>query len=213
MSRSVGLRRHSRNLFFIVTTAILLLKISSEKNPEMMNCATKIVFLILLNIAIASSFFIASRVIPSTLAFNKLSCSYHFFFESHFFEQTPRRMRRDSRIQPFAVNTNDKIEDVYFKDPRLLPISDLLERQIVKVEYRCMKFENELMGLEFAFLFFSAQVWRKEKAPPQALFGGARGAGHSAASAGQHVEPDEIIIVGTSHLSAQSATDVERVVS
>jgi hypothetical protein len=54
------------------------------------------------------------------------------------------------------------------------------------------------------------QVWRKDRAPPEALSGGARGAGHSAESAGDHSEPDEIFVIGTSHLSAQSAADVDR---
>ncbi len=57
------------------------------------------------------------------------------------------------------------------------------------------------------------QVWRKARAPPAALAGGARGAGHSAESAGDHAEPDEIFVIGTSHLSAQSAADVDRLAS
>ena len=53
-------------------------------------------------------------------------------------------------------------------------------------------------------------MWRKDRAPPAALAGGARGAGHSAETAGGHSEPDEIFVIGTSHLSAQSAADVDR---
>ena len=53
-------------------------------------------------------------------------------------------------------------------------------------------------------------MWRKDRAPPAALSGGARGAGHSAETAGGHCEPDEIFVIGTSHLSAQSAEDVDR---
>ena len=56
------------------------------------------------------------------------------------------------------------------------------------------------------------QVWTKARAPACALSGGARGAGHSAETAGGHAEPEEILVVGTSHLSAQSAADVDRVV-
>ena len=52
----------------------------------------------------------------------------------------------------------------------------------------------------------------QEAAPPEALAGGARGAGHNVNSSRTHEEPDEIYVVGTSHISQQSAEDVERVI-
>lgn len=55
-------------------------------------------------------------------------------------------------------------------------------------------------------------VWRKADAPSEALAGGARGAGHSKGTFRQHQEPEEIFVVGTSHVSEQSAVDVERVI-
>jgi hypothetical protein len=58
----------------------------------------------------------------------------------------------------------------------------------------------------------AVQLWRRELAPPEALAGGARGAGHNANSSSEHVEPAEIYVVGTSHISLESAADVERVI-
>ncbi|KAJ1476373.1 TraB family-domain-containing protein [Baffinella frigidus] len=55
-------------------------------------------------------------------------------------------------------------------------------------------------------------VWRKADAPPEALAGGARGSGHNITTARKHVEPDEIFVIGTSHLSEQSAAEVERLI-
>ena len=55
-------------------------------------------------------------------------------------------------------------------------------------------------------------VWRKEDAPPEALAGGARGSGHNVSTARKHMEPNEIFVIGTSHLSEQSAVEVERVI-
>jgi pheromone shutdown protein TraB len=56
------------------------------------------------------------------------------------------------------------------------------------------------------------RVWRKRDAPVASLSGGARGSGHTASTAQLHIEPEEIWVVGTSHLSAQSASDVETVI-
>ena len=56
------------------------------------------------------------------------------------------------------------------------------------------------------------QLWRRDIAPPEALAGGARGAGHNVNSSRTHVEPAEIYVVGTSHISLASAADVERVI-
>jgi len=58
----------------------------------------------------------------------------------------------------------------------------------------------------------AVQLWRRDLAPPEALAGGARGAGHNANSSSEHVEPAEIYVVGTSHISLESAADVERVI-
>ena len=98
------------------------------------------------------------------------------------------------------------------QDPKLIPIADLLERGIVQV------FSPTLLNLTHSPTRIvpprlrGAQVWRKSRAPPYALSGGARGAGHSAETAGDHSEPEEIFVIGTSHLSPQSAADVDRVV-
>ena len=74
--------------------------------------------------------------------------------------------------------------------------------------------EREEIAAELADLFASGvvQVWRKDIAPPEALAGGARGAGHNMKSSRTHSEPLEIYIVGTSHISSQSAADVDRVI-
>ena len=52
----------------------------------------------------------------------------------------------------------------------------------------------------------------QDLAPPEALAGGERGAGHNINSSKVHEEPLEIYVVGTSHISQQSAADVERVI-
>eukprot|EP00961_Rhodomonas_salina_P118930 1600753-Rhodomonas_salina.2 len=54
--------------------------------------------------------------------------------------------------------------------------------------------------------------WLREEAPAESLAGGARGAGHSKKTFRDHREPEEIYVVGTSHLSEKSAADVTRVV-
>jgi hypothetical protein len=74
--------------------------------------------------------------------------------------------------------------------------------------------EREEIAAELADLLASGvvQVWRKDMAPPEALAGGARGAGHNLKSSRTHSEPLEIYVVGTSHISSQSAADVERVI-
>ena len=74
--------------------------------------------------------------------------------------------------------------------------------------------EREEIAAELADLLASGvvQVWRKDMAPPEALAGGARGAGHNLKSSRTHSEPLEIYVVGTSHISSQSAADVDRVI-
>jgi hypothetical protein len=68
-------------------------------------------------------------------------------------------------------------------------------------------------GIEDLMESGTVRVWRRSSAPPEALSGGARGAGHNETSSRQHREPEEIYVIGTSHVSEQSARDVERVVS
>jgi hypothetical protein len=68
-------------------------------------------------------------------------------------------------------------------------------------------------GIEDLIESGTVRVWRRSSAPPEALSGGARGAGHNKTSSRQHREPEEIYVIGTSHVSEQSARDVERVVS
>jgi hypothetical protein len=58
------------------------------------------------------------------------------------------------------------------------------------------------------------RVWRKSEAPVEALEGGgARGAGHSKETSNSHMEPDTIYVLGTSHISEESAKLVQKVVS
>jgi len=54
------------------------------------------------------------------------------------------------------------------------------------------------------------RVWRRSASGGAP---GARGSGHSRATSRSHEEPDEIFVVGTAHVSPQSAADVDRVIS
>jgi hypothetical protein len=73
---------------------------------------------------------------------------------------------------------------------------------------------EEVQELEELVKAGRLKVWKKGEAPPEALAGGgARGAGHSKDTFNSHVEPDTIYVVGTSHISQESAKLVEKVVS
>eukprot|EP00471_Norrisiella_sphaerica_P005298 CAMPEP_0184479656 /NCGR_PEP_ID=MMETSP0113_2-20130426/1292_1 /TAXON_ID=91329 /ORGANISM="Norrisiella sphaerica, Strain BC52" /LENGTH=334 /DNA_ID=CAMNT_0026857781 /DNA_START=154 /DNA_END=1158 /DNA_ORIENTATION=+ len=54
------------------------------------------------------------------------------------------------------------------------------------------------------------RIWRRGNGTSSGY--GARGSGHSGTTYRQHVEPEEIYVVGTAHVSTQSAEDVERVI-